>query len=160
MREILVRESVRQDAADMAPHLRPEDLAELTASVGPDVTPEEVLTASINYSDDPRTVLVDGEPIAIFGVVDTGEVNPTVGSIWLLGTPVIQEISREFLRQCQKHLDQQGENYEVLTNYVDGRNTVHIRWLQWLGFTIIREEESHGVEQRPFYEFARVNINV
>lgn len=160
MRDILVRESRLEDATVMAPNLRGDDLSELVAALGPSVVPEDVLRASIRYSDDPRTVLVDGEPAAIFGVVDMGETNPSVGSIWLMGTPVILDIRREFLRQCRAQLAMQESTYDILTNFVDSRNTVHIKWLQWLGFSIIRKEENYGEGSQTFYEFARANIYV
>lgn len=160
VKDIQVRAAKGKDAAAMAPNLRAADLAELQASLGADADPEAVLKAGIKYSDDPRTVLVDGVPAAIFGVCDTGESEPTVGCIWLMGTDAIETISMAFLRGCKAHLPMQQASYEILTNFVDSRNTVHIRWLQWLGFSIIREENDYGAEKRTFYEFARVSINV
>lgn len=156
----IVRESTLQDATDMAPHLRDADYAELRASIGDLMDPEEVLRIGIEHSDDPRTVEFNGKPIAIFGVVDAKETTPKVGWIWMLGTNQIKDIKGQFLRSCKEQLTQQEKPYEVLTNFVDTRNVVHIKWLRWMGFTIIREVENYGAEERTFYEFARVNVNV
>ena len=156
----IVRESKLQDAIDMAPNLRRADYEELQACIGPSMDVVDVLRAGIEHSDDPRTVEVDGEPIAIFGVVDSKEEIPKVGWVWLLGTNGIKEIRTEFLRNCKKHLATQEEPYEVLTNFVDARNAVHIKWLKWMGFYFIREVENYGAEKRLFLEFGRINVSV
>jgi len=156
----IIRESTLQDATDMAPNLRAADVAELQASLGDLMDTEEILQVSIEHSDDPRTVELEGEPIAIFGVVDSKEEIPKVGYVWLLGTNRIKDIRNQFLRRCKEQLSEQEKPYEVLTNFVDARNKVHIKWLRWMGFTIIREVENYGAEGRTFYEFARVNVNV
>lgn len=156
----IVRESILQDAKDMAPYLRDADYAELKASLGDLLDTEEILEISIEHSDDPRTVELDGKPIAIFGVVDSHETIPRVGYVWMLGTNKIKDIRGQFLRKCKEQLIQQEEPYEVLTNFVDKRNKVHIKWLRWMGFTIIREVENYGAEKRTFYEFARIKVNV
>jgi len=156
----IIRESTLQDATDMAPNLRAADVAELQASLGDLMDTEEILQVSIEHSDDPRTVELEGEPIAIFGVVDSKEEIPKVGYVWLLGTNRIKDIRNQFLRRCKEQLSEQEKPYEVLTNFVDARNKVHIKWLRWMGFTIIREVENYGAEGRTFYEFARVNVDV
>lgn len=158
--QAIVRESTLRDAIDMAPRLRDADYEELRACLGDTMDPEEVLRIGIEQSDDPRTVELDGKPIAIFGVVDVKEDTPTVGCIWMLGTNQIKDIKGQFLRSCKEQLSYQEKPYEVLTNFVDARNVVHIKWLRWMGFTILREVENYGAEKRTFYEFARVNVNV
>ena len=158
--QAIVRESILQDATDMAPNLRDADYEELRACVGEGMDPETVLRAGIEESDDPRTVELGGKPIAIFGVVDMKEDIPKVGCVWMLGTNKIKDIKGQFLRRCKEQLEHQEEPYEVLTNFVDKRNKVHIKWLRWMGFTIIREVENYGAEKRTFYEFARIKVNV
>ena len=157
---VSVRESMLEDAARMAPNLRTADLRELQACCGPDVSPQEVLEAGIKTSKDPRTLEVDGEPAAIFGVVDAKEEEPSVCIVWLLGTNKIKDVRSYFLRNCKDVLENIGEPYEVLTNFVDARNTVHVKWLRWMGFTLFREVEDYGAESRTFYEFARIKVNV
>tara|TARA_B100000530_G_scaffold75944_1_gene45326 strand:+ start:1845 stop:2078 length:234 start_codon:yes stop_codon:yes gene_type:complete len=77
----------------------------------------------------------------------------------MVGTDGILDVSTRFLRESRKYADEMQENYPLLWNFVDAKNTVHHRWLQWLGFTLIRKIK-YGVLQGDFYEFARIKTNV
>lgn len=47
--------------------------------------------------------------------------------------------------------------FALLTNYVDARNAVSIRWLRWLGFEI-EPAAPFGIHGLPFHRFSmRVN---
>jgi len=63
---------------------------------------------------------------------------------------------RTFLRQSKIELRKILKEYPVLFNVVDSRNEVHVRWLQWMGFTFIKKHSEYGPEKRPFYEFVRI----
>ena len=47
-------------------------------------------------------------------------------------------------------------NYPILFNFVDARNTTHVKWIKYMGFSIIQEHATFGVEGRLFYEFAKI----
>jgi hypothetical protein len=93
------------------------------------------------------------KPIAIFGVAT---IAPSVGSVWLLGSKGIVDVQREFLRHSKFWVDQLQEGYDVICNCVYEGNTVHIKWLKWLGFTFIRKIDSYGSLGLSFYEFLRI----
>ena len=156
----IVRDSNLGDALKMSTNLRKADYEELRAGHGNSVDPAFILKEGIETSDTPKTVEYNNEPIAIFGVVNSTVDNPNMGWVWLLGTDKIKEIKIQFLRESKEHLAQQEKKYDILANYVDARNEVHIKWLRWLGFNFIRKIENFGVENRPFYEFARINTCV
>ncbi|WP_438027644.1 hypothetical protein [Sorangium sp. So ce233] len=61
-----------------------------------------------------------------------------------------------FLRNSRAWVDKLMDGYQTLWNVVDARNEIHIRWLRWCGFTILRTIENYGVEARRFHEFARM----
>ena len=63
---------------------------------------------------------------------------------------------RDFLRQSRIELKKVHKEFPVLFNYIDARNTVHLRWLKFMGFTIIKKLEIFGYEGRPFYEFVKI----
>ena len=147
-----VRPSVLHDCHMIAENIREDDRREILAMSGGE--PLDAMVSGFLHSDNPRTVLVGDTPIAMFG---SSEVEPGVGMVWLLGTDGIHDISRQFLRESKHWLEQLHDNYEMLFNYVDERNTVHIKWLKWLGFKFINRHEQFGVENRPFFEFVRIN---
>jgi hypothetical protein len=149
--------SVVSDAEFIARHMRPEDVQEIDAASG--CSPESALLAGLQFSDVCLTVHSD-EPIAMMGV--GASPNPSVGAIWMLSTPALERHATEFLRANKRTavLDNFHRLYPVLWNHVDERNTKHIRWLKWLGFTFIMRHPFHGLQRRPFLEFVRINTNV
>jgi len=81
------------------------------------------------------------------------------GRIWLLGRQaMLDDMSDKhyFLRESKVQLAKLHEQYSVLFNVVDARNKIHIRWIQWMGFTFIREHPQWGPESRLFYEFVKI----
>jgi hypothetical protein len=149
---LLVRPSKLVDCESVADNIRPADRREVAAHLG--LSPYDSLRGGVAISRPCYTVELSGEPIAIFGVAPA--LDEKVGIVWLLGTPKIETISTQFLRHSRKWLAFVGRDYEVLTNFIDARNTVHLRWLKWLGFSFVSRRAQHGVEKRPFYEFVRI----
>ena len=149
-----VREYQEGDAEALAPMLRQADLQELQASSS--LPPYAVLKQSAEESTPACTVIgASGQVAALFGAVPSG---PPSGIIWLLGSDelVSGATRREFFRQCPTFLRVLHEQYPLLYNYIDERTTVHIHWLQRMGFTFIARHPHHGHEQRPFLEFVRL----
>jgi hypothetical protein len=87
----------------------------------------------------------------MLGVVPTG----VIGFIWMVGTKDLKKISLSFLRHSKKVCDVLKGKHQVLHNYVDKRNKLHITWLKWMGFTILKEVD-YGIENRKFYEFIKI----
>lgn len=72
------------------------------------------------------------------------------GQIWMLCTPAIEDFPHHFAREAKRFIDRRPEPY--LWNIVDKRNTVHIKLLKFLGFTL-HEEVRHGPNNLPFIRF-------
>jgi len=148
-----VRPTVKDDVLALAPRLRQADIDEVKAASGLD--PLTALTLSLQISPLCFTVFGDGLQLAMFGAKP--EDNPTIGRIWMLGSDEIHDHRFGFLRKSREWVDYLQERHPLLYNYIDARNTVHIRWLQWLGFSFINEVHGYGFEQRLFYQFVRIN---
>jgi len=150
--------SIPEDVRAVGNNLRQADLDEIKARGVPD--PIEALQVSYEASKpEGYTAMSGGIPIAMMGVVPY-EDNPRFGSIWLLGTDAIADlVPMTFLKWSRRFLPVMMEPYDMVSNIIDKRNTVHLKWLRWLGFSFIREV-IHGPENRSFYEFAKVNKNV
>jgi hypothetical protein len=149
-----VRRARTEDACVLARQLRLADLQELKAVTWED--PATVLERSIAQSSPCYAVVNKAdEPLALFGAALQSCTLHT-GIVWLLATTEFVEHPVWILRNCRKWVAHLHQHYAVLGNFVDVRNEVHIRWLEWCGFKIIRLVEQYGIEQRPFYEFKRV----
>jgi hypothetical protein len=153
---ITIRNASIEDALKLAETMRSEDVAEVYASSGLD--PLSALLIGIDNSTEAKVAIGDDEPIAIFGVCPDG--NESIGRVWLLGSDAIHDHRFDFLRKSKEWVDVLNIQYPVIYNHIDSRNTVHIRWLQWLGFSFINETPDYGFEKRPFYQFVRINPNV
>ena len=92
-------------------------------------------------------------PVGIFGVNDCGS---GVGAIWLLASEDLTTAQISFLRQCRDVVKVLNTKYKILWNFVDCRNSLHIKWLKWCGFKFINKQK-YGVLNKPFYEFIRIN---
>ena len=139
----------------VANNMRKADIEELTA-VG-NVSPETALMSGYLESKPYcYTGMKDGTPFTMFGVVPMDRELKT-GSIWLLATnDLTNDVPISFLRQSRKFLPTLLEPYDMVFNCVYEQNTVHIKWIQWLGFTFIRRV-TLGPYNKTFLEFARLN---
>ena len=133
----------------LAATLRPADRLEIWASSL--VTPEEGLRLSLSFSPWARTMLLDGVPFCMFGVAAASPLCRH-GMPWLLGSELIETHARPFLRLSKKHLPEMTAQFPILSNHVDARNPVAIRWLRWLGFTLA-PAIAHGPFNMPFHPF-------
>lgn len=147
------------DALDLAPRLRAADRAEMQAFTG--MPPEIGLPLSLTGGGPTWTIRWDpsGHPLAIFGVGPVPH-HPQLGIVWMVGSDELFSRPMTFLRQSRLALDGLHQFHPLLGNYVDARNTVHIRWLQWLGFGFLKLHPEFGVEKRPFIQFARLKTDV
>lgn len=125
-----VRASVVQDIWELKGRLRQADLEELKCL---QIGPEEALITGYHESDLCRTITVDDVPAAMFGVVAQDDRHERA-IVWLLGSDDILTIRRQFLRESRQWLKVISRGYDRLYNVVHKDNSVHLRWLQWLGF--------------------------
>ena len=142
------------DVVYLAPRLRKADRSECLAATGRE--PIGVLMDGLRLGDVTLTMRspTDGERVGIVGVVPS--YIEGAGAIWLCATDNIHQHQISFLRKSKTFLPLLQRNYLALHNCVDARNTVHIKWLKWMGFTFIKKHEHWGVERRLFYEFVRI----
>lgn len=153
MKPTFVRQASIGDAESVSLRLRKEDRDEALAASGLD--PRLILPA---YVREGRGVLAagleeTGRAEILFGV-DPVLGCPEVGVAWLMATDVVFEHPQTFLPNSILWFEKVHEPYEVLTNFVDERNTRHLKWLQFLGCKLLRRVESFGAYGLPFIEFA------
>lgn len=95
---------------------------------------------------------VDG-PVAIFGAA--ASLTLGVGHPWMLATDAVAKHPKELVRYGRDYTEAMQAVYPILTNVVDCRNTQSIRWLEHLGYQMIRRYHAYGYNQVPAYQFMR-----
>jgi len=133
--------------APIAENMREADRQEVWAASR--ATPKEALEYSFKKSSFRFTGFVDGVPEVMFGVGDVNILGG-IGAPWLLGTDGAIKNGFLFLCQSCKWRDEIRARYAILSNFVDSRNKISVRWLKWLGFELKEPVEINGVE---FYRF-------
>tara|TARA_S200000501_G_scaffold212111_1_gene199318 strand:- start:230 stop:724 length:495 start_codon:yes stop_codon:yes gene_type:complete len=148
------RKSILSDVVELAANMRLEDKAEVLAYSGSQ--PKEALFYCF-FNSKPCMTMVGrkGNLMGMYGVVPC---SPKVGRIWMLGHETMTDDYkdvRDFLKYSPIELQKFHCNYPLLYNYVDERNTTHIKWIKWMGFSIIKKHATFGAAGTPFYEFVK-----
>jgi hypothetical protein len=129
--------------------MREADKVEVMASCGR--SPVDALYESVYGSTRCWTGMVDDKPAFIFGVAPLSLMGG-VGSPWLLGTDKVLEVKREFLENSKPYVAEMWLLFPTLKNFVDVRNKVSIRWLKWIGFSML-EPIPYGINGELFHPF-------
>jgi hypothetical protein len=114
------QQATRRDIRRVVPFLRKTDVAEIHAA-GADI-------ASLDWlgHGDTHCILVDRVPAGLMGVTPHG-------IIWMVGTDLLTRNSIEFLRACREEIPKLIFPFGCAMNWVWELNTLHRRWLTWLG---------------------------
>jgi hypothetical protein len=127
--------------------LREIDRIELTITSG---NPGAAILAGWEQSAYRRVVLVDESPAAVYGVVPTPLLADGSAAPWMVATPAIEQVSREFLLSCPKEIEAMRQGFTDLRNATHKDNTTSINWLRWLGFRVSDEPVGPGGVLRMF----------
>lgn len=150
--DLLFRTAQKNDAILLAPRLRRADLQEIAAVSGE--KPSDGLMRSIEWSEICYAVMDENDLIlALFGVIPDEEKSDS-GFVWLLGSDELTgQYSKRFIKYSHEWLAQLHKQYLSLWCYIDARNKIHIRWLQWCGFELVCRIDNYGFEKRLFYKY-------
>lgn len=141
-----IRPSLPGDTWLLANRVRKADVDELWAGLR--YTPEQAIRYGLQHSSVVRTAFIEGEAAAIYGVVP----REGAGIPWAVFTTTIDRHALTFLRGSRRELESMREGYDRLVNVVDARNTLAVRWLQWLGFAL-DEPVPYGPDGVLFHRF-------
>lgn len=151
-----IRPATIQDCFCIAAGMRDADCQEIAAVSARD--PLDVLLEGLETSDLCLTLIspISGLPFAMLGVTEITQHGIPTGAIWMLASNEIEKCSIAFLRRCHEPLNTLQKRWPVLWNCADARNTLHLKWLKWLGFNFVMSHPFYGIEQREFIEFVRI----
>ena len=148
-----VRAASAQDVERLLPALRRADRVELEALRGRSAEAE--VRASLAAAARAWAIEWRGEVVGLFGVSPKPDAAVDVGRPWMMASDELYRIGFRFLKECGHWVAEMQSGYRVLTNHVDARNAVAIRWLKWLGFEFTRRCDGFGVNGEAFWEFRR-----
>lgn len=145
-----VRPATDDDIVRLAPRLREADRQESLATLG---EPLLALRVSRELSTETLTVAMGTEPLAMFGWV----AEDIAAQVWMVGSNALLANGRTrfFLHAARRWTNDLQERFPLLWNTIDARNTTHIRWLKWMGFTFIHTGLA-GPLGLPFHTFVRI----
>lgn len=132
----------------VAEHMRQEDIQEIEAATGR--TPQESLLLSLSLPGEVYVAYL-GEvslsrsrrPFAAFGCSD--------GIVWLLCTDEVYKAKVSTFREAKRYIKGWLEQYGVLQNFADCRNTLHLSWINALGFTFGQKVNHRGFLFQHFF---------
>lgn len=130
--------------------IRVADSMELTTATG-GLAWQDAVRSSINLSDEVEMWLYKNtmEPVAILGLVAYSY----MGVPWMVGSEKIRKHPKLVTRGGLLKVKEWLSRYEILANYVDSRNDLHVNWLKRIGFKFdpINDREYRGVPFLAFY---------
>ena len=151
-KKLYVEQATTTDAEYVSKRLRRADRNEITAVT--QQSPLRVLVDGVLHSRPCYTIKTRrGTPCGIFGTRESD--HPESGVVWMLGTDDLTAESRTFIRHSKQWLDELHKKYRMLYNVIDARNTVHLRWLEWMDFEFVQAIPKYGVERRTFILFRK-----
>lgn len=128
----------------VASRMRRSDIDETLASEG--LGPHAALARNIKMGEFARTVFINGEPAAMFGIVPYGQ----AWVPWLLTTDVVDKFPLSFWRASKHILAELLKAYPVLVQNIDARYIRALHWAERLGFKVF-PPEPFGQAGMPFH---------
>lgn len=129
---MILRPTTASDCRTLGQSLRACDRKEIALGSGND--PTTVLFNAWRASVICDTIETSDRQIAgIWGIVPLPR---NAGSIWMLGSPALEDIPTSFLRESRRTIASVSKSFPTLLCAPWRGNELHLRWLRWLGFTL------------------------
>jgi hypothetical protein len=148
----MLHRTTKSDLDDLRGRYRQEDRAEAEAATG--IPLEAALDLYLAARMDMTTAFHRGKPEAIFGFEPLPGF-PEQAMCWMVGTDAITSNPRVLVRLSRYVLRVAAAPYSRITNVIDARNEVHIKWLAWMGFKFTHIHHEFGAAGLPFLEFEK-----
>ena len=141
-----------QDIIDIVKRMRIEDRRELAEVHGVTSAIGTILAVEASREKEVYIGFNKDTPEIIFGL---GRCNFSgVGCPWLLATDGIKSVPIATIRSARLFVNNWLDQTPILTNIVDARNTIHLKWLHLLGFKFFPDQRE--VNHVPIKQFYRI----
>lgn len=130
---ISIAPATAEHVAFIAAHLRASDRAEAAALSSESA--ETLARRSVSCALEAWCGLVDGEPVALFGLT-LPHFLATTAQPFFVATEALPRHAMAMLRRNRAVVQGWLQRFPVLEQWVGARNDMTLRWLRWLGFHI------------------------
>jgi hypothetical protein len=139
------------DIRTLVENMRQADRNELAAATSATLT--QVVSGSVKRAVYSKAGFVGDDLVCIFGLGKPASLLDDKGIPWMLGTPLIEQHSRLFLRHGKKQLKIMLGIHPKMENWVYSKNETAIEWLKWLGFQF-HDPQPWGWQGEYFHRFS------
>jgi len=144
-----VRQAILKDALELAPKIRKSDREEIRASNNS--TPLKALVEAFTLENSKIYSVIRAEDNSVIGMFGSSPcAEPDYGVAWMLSSEDLFKHTKQFIKECPHWINEMGEGYKYLYNFVDKRNWKSLKWLQYLKFEPKTEIGDYGFEKIPF----------
>jgi len=135
----------------MKGRIRKSDQEEVWAASHMDI--DEALDLSFKSSETAVVKFFKGVPVAISGVTRPFLLSNN-GIIWMLATEEFENkiVQISAGRKCRVFVREMLKSFTLLYNFVDVRNTVTVKWLEWIG-SEFDQPKPYGPDNMLFRKF-------
>ena len=147
--KIQEKATTQADINDLVKNLRKADYEEVKAISGEESIKKSILEYSVS-------IFADDILCGVYGVVKA----EGFGSPYLLCTDQIGKIAKTFLKESKARVKAMEDKFPILFNYIDSRNSLHLKFIKMCGFKIITDKMLNGVLFHGFIKEKEVKINV
>lgn len=127
-----------------------DDFERMDLRRGFGVSPEDMLLQGIACGDEAYTIMVDGQPAAIYGVNYFMDLT-TDGNLWGIKTKKLEKQKPRVALEGLTLLNHWAGKYGHLYAIVAAEYTEFLRWLAWCGF-IVRDFPGARGEAKTVYK--------
>ena len=100
----------------------------------------ELIEAAIKRAQYSWTGWIDGEVACIWGV-ETQTIMGDAATLWLISTDLVEKHRFTFVRKSQIFIQELiSQRFALIHGYVDPKFDRSRRWLKWLGFTLVPQQ--------------------
>lgn len=149
--KVIIISAALEDVLELVPNLRQDDINELEALGS---NPQQSLLRGFIYSEECYAVKFQNKTIGLFGV-SKFNMPKGFGSIWFLGSDECTHHPMTFVKQGIQYVNKWLQEYDVLLNAVDIRNTKHIEWIKRIGLSLSNPLIINGYQFLQFYKVKR-----
>lgn len=135
-------------ALDLLTNISPQSIRDYQSL---DIDPNEYVVRGLQASVCAFAGLIDGRCFCLFGV-RPDSLTATSGSPWLMTSADIVQAKIAFAKASRQYIPYLRNRFTHLHGFVYEHNTVSIKWLRWLGYTVSPEPVTARNGQR-YYQF-------